>query len=63
MENSSEPIEILRAKLEESLALAERLSLTIVGVGISSAIDALSTADEAVPQLDSGTDLKRKSLY
>jgi len=54
VENSKEPIEILRAKLEESLALADRLSLTIVGVWISSAIDALSTADEAAPQLGSG---------
>jgi hypothetical protein len=54
VENSREPIEILRVKLEESLALADRLSLTIVGVWISSAIDALSTAAEAVPQLNSG---------
>jgi hypothetical protein len=54
VENSNEPIEILRAKLEESLALADRLSLTLVGVWISSAIDALSTADEVAPQLDSG---------
>jgi hypothetical protein len=54
VENSSEPIEILKAKLEESLALADRLSLTIVGLWISSAIDALSTADEAAPRLDSG---------
>jgi hypothetical protein len=45
VKNSKEPIGILRAKLEETLALADRLSLTIVGVWISSAIDALSTAD------------------
>jgi hypothetical protein len=54
VENSKEPIGILRAKLGETLALADRFSLTIVGVWISSAIDALSTADEAAPQLGSG---------
>jgi hypothetical protein len=54
VENSSEPSELLKAKLEQALELADGLDLNVVGAWILNAIEALPTADEAAQHAGRG---------